>query len=32
VTRDVDYSTCTEDQAKAAEAALALIESAFGVC
>ena len=30
VTRHVDYSTATEEQAKAADDALALLESAFG--
>lgn len=32
VTRHVDYSTATEEQAKAAEAALTALESAFGSC
>ena len=32
VTRHVDYSSATEEQAKAADEALAMLETAFGCC
>ena len=32
VTRHVDYSSATEEQAKAADDALAMLETAFGSC
>ena len=32
VTRHVDYSSATEEQAKAADEALAMLETAFGAC